>query len=100
MKKTVEIILALTLMGGALAFGGVQSFAYSILEFVVFGLLFLVLAQQTHQGEIRLPLPIWPVLFAGVVVRQLIPLPVALVGKISPHQVVDTVKESHIFSNY
>ena len=89
MKKTVEIVLALTLMGGALAFGGVQSITYTIMELVIFGLLFMVLAQQTHQGEIRLPLPIWPMLFAGVVVLQLIPLPVTLVGRISPHRLAD-----------
>lgn len=89
MKKTVEIILALTLIGGALAFGGVQTITYTILELVIFGLLLVVLVQQTLRGEIRLPLPIWPVLFAGVVVLQLIPLPVSLAGKISPHRLAD-----------
>ena len=89
MKKTVEIILALTLIGGALAFGGVQTITYTIMELVIFGLLLVVLVRQTQRGEIRLPLPIWPMLFAGVVVLQLIPLPVALAGRISPHRLAD-----------
>ncbi len=85
MNRTLELILALTLVAGALAFGGVQTLTYSLMELVVFALLLIVLIAQTREGRIRLPLPIWPILVVFVVVIQLVPLPTWLAGKLSPH---------------
>ncbi len=89
MNRAIEIILALTIVGATLAFGGVQTITFSIMEVVVFALMFAVLVQQTRQGEIRLPLPIWTALFAALVVVQLVPLPPSLVGALSPNRVPD-----------
>ena len=89
MKKWLEVILALVIVGAALAFGGVQVIAYSIVEVVLFALVLLLLWKQTQQGAINLPLPVWPVLFVLLVVLQIIPLPSSLVGYLSPGRLAD-----------
>lgn len=89
MNKAVEIILALTLVGTTLAFGGVQTITFSIMEVVVFGLLLVLLLKQTREGSIELPLPIWPILFVVLVTLQLIPIPVGMLGKVSPPRLAD-----------
>jgi O-antigen ligase len=89
MDKLLEVILALVIVGTALAFGGVQVITYSILEVVLFALVLLLLWKQAQQGAINLPLPVWPALFVLLVVLQLIPLPSSLVGYLSPGRVAD-----------
>ncbi len=89
MNKAIEITLALTLVGTTLAFGGVQTITFSIMEIVLFGLLLALMVRQTLAGEIRLPLPVWPVLFIALVALQLVPLPVGLLGKLSPPRLSD-----------
>jgi O-antigen ligase len=89
MNRAIEIILALTLAGTTLAFGGVQTITFSIMEMVVFGLLAALLIHQAREGEIRLPLPVWPVLFVALVAFQLVPLPASLLGKLSPQRLED-----------
>lgn len=89
MNKAVEIILALTLVGTTLAFGGVQTITFSIMEVVVFGLLLVLLLKQTREGSIELPLPVWPILFVVLVTLQLIPIPVGMLGKVSPTRLAD-----------
>ena len=54
-----------------------------------FALLLALLIRQTLAGEIRLPLPIWPVLFIALVAFQLVPLPADLLGKLSPPRMAD-----------
>jgi len=89
MNRVIEIILALTIVGATLAFGGVQTITFSIMEVAVFALMIAVLIQQTRQGEIRLPLPIWPILFVALVAFQLLPVPVGVLGKLSPSRLSD-----------
>ena len=89
MKKAIEIILALTVVGTVLAFGGVQTITISIMEIVIFGLLLAVLLQQVRDGSMEIPIPVWPVLFLVVVAFQLVPLPVGFLGKLSPQRLGD-----------
>ncbi|MBI4166751.1 MAG: O-antigen ligase family protein [Acidobacteria bacterium] len=89
MNRAIEIILALSIVGGTMAFGGVQTITFSIMEVVVFTLMFAVLIGQTQKGEIRLPLPIWPILFVAFVAFQLMPVPVGVLGKLSPPRLAD-----------
>lgn len=89
MNRTIEIILALTLAGTTLAFGGVQTITFSIMEIVVFGLLAALLIRQTREGSIELPLPLWPILFVVLVAFQMIPVPVGVLAKLSPARLAD-----------
>ena len=90
MNRFAEITLALVIVGVTLAFGGVQPISYSLMEVVLFLVTLIIVVRQTLQGEVRLPVPIWPVLFALFVALQLIPLPTWLVGAISPARLADT----------
>ena len=90
MNRFAEITLALVIVGVTLAFGGVQAISYSLMEVVLFLVVLIIVVRQTLQGEVRLPVPIWPVLFALFVALQLIPLPTWLVGAISPARLADT----------
>ena len=89
MNRFIEVTLALVVVGTTLAFGGVQTITFTIMEFVVFGLFLLLLLQQTRAGLIELPLPIWPILFVVLVASQLIPIPVAVLEKVSPARLAD-----------
>jgi O-antigen ligase len=89
MKKWLEVLLALVLIGATLAFGGVQVITYSIVEVVLFALVLLLLWRQTQQGAINLPLPVWPALFVLLVALQIVPLPSLLVGYLSPGRLAD-----------
>jgi len=89
MNKLLEALLALAIVGATLAFGGVQTITYSLMEIVLFALLLALLLKQAREGEIRLPLPLWPVLFLLVVVVQVIPLPSGLVETLSPARAAD-----------
>jgi len=89
MNRLIEVTLALVVVGTTLAFGGVQTITFTIMEFVVFGLFLLLLLQQTRAGLIELPLPIWPILFVVLVASQLIPIPVAVLEKVSPARLAD-----------
>lgn len=84
MDRVLEIILALTLLGAVLAFGGVQPLTYALMEFALFLAVLLLLWKQTRQAEIVLRLPVWPVLFALWALLQLVPFPSFFVGWISP----------------
>jgi hypothetical protein len=84
MRKLIEIVVALILVGTTLAFGGVEPIAYSAACAGLFLALLLVMLRQTWQGEIHIPVSIWPVLFALWVLLQVIPLPASLVASLSP----------------
>lgn len=84
MDKTLEVILALVMIGATLDFGGVQPHAYSLLEGIIFFCLFLLLLKQRRQGKIDLRVPYGPVLFALLAVLQMIPLPSGLIRSLSP----------------
>jgi O-antigen ligase len=79
-RKPAEIVLALVIIGEVLALGGVQPIAYSLMEIVIFGLVVFLVFNQSRAGQIQLPLPIWPVLFALFVLFQLIPLPTSWIS--------------------
>ncbi len=84
MDKLLELTLALAIIGATLAFGGVQSLAYSLVEVVLFLAVLMLLLRQTWQGKIGLMLPIWPALFALLSVLQLIPLPSRIIVTLLP----------------
>ena len=75
MKKIVEWGLLLIITGSVLAFGGVQSPAYTAMEVALFLLTLVVLVRQTIDGKIDLPLPLWILPFLCLVLLQTIPLP-------------------------
>ncbi len=89
MKKATEIILALVIIGTTLAFGGVQPIAYSLMELALLLAMLVFLVNQMRQGRISLDLSVWPVLFALLVMLQLIPLPYGLVVRLSPGRLLD-----------
>jgi O-antigen ligase len=95
MNRVLEIVLALTICGVTLAFGGVQTITFTIMEFVVFTLLLLLVVKQTREGQIDLPLPVWPLLFVLLVALQLLPMPTVLLGKLSPGRLSDLAATSH-----
>ncbi|MGH9328310.1 MAG: O-antigen ligase family protein [Terriglobia bacterium] len=84
MQRTAEIVLSLVIIGATLAFGGVQPFTYSALEIAVFALILVLVLHQARHGSVKLPLPIWPLLFALLIVFQIVPLPAALATRINP----------------
>src|SRR5947208_3628875 len=84
MDRILELILVLAIIGSTLAFGGVEPLTYSIAEVVLFLCVLLLLLKQTREGNVRLPLPLWPVVFAFWVLVQVIPLPSRLIKVISP----------------
>ncbi|MBZ5513991.1 MAG: O-antigen ligase family protein [Acidobacteriia bacterium] len=89
MNNRMEVVLALVIVGATLAFGGVQVITYSLMEVVLFALALTLLWKQAQRGEIRLALPVWPILFVLLVVLQVVPLPTALAGRLSPGRLED-----------
>ncbi len=89
MNRVLELVLAVTIVGATLAFGGVQPLTYTLLELAVFLAVLLLLWRQTRQGEIALRLPLWPVLFVLWALVQLLPLPSFVIGWISPARLLD-----------
>ena len=89
MNRVLELVLAVTMVGATLAFGGVQPLTYTLMEFALFLAVLLLLWKQTRQGEISIPLPLWPVLFALWALLQLVPLPSFVIGWISPARLLD-----------
>jgi O-antigen ligase len=89
MKQFITLVLAVVLCGTVLAFGGVETGAYTAAEVAVFTAFFILLFQQTKAGTIRLPLPVWPLLFLLWGGFALVPLPPSLVRTLSPHRWLD-----------
>jgi len=89
MNRVLELVLAVAIVGATLAFGGVQPLTYTLMEFALFLAVLLLLWKQTRQGEISIPLPLWPVLFALWALLQLVPLPSFLIGWLSPARLLD-----------
>jgi O-antigen ligase len=87
-KKVVEWGLLLIITGSVLAFGGVQSPAYSAMETTLFLLTLVVLARQTGGGKIDFPLPLWILPFFCLVLFQTIPLPERIVSWLSPNRLL------------
>jgi O-antigen ligase len=84
MNRTLEIVLSVTVVGTALAFGGVVPAAYSAMEIVLFASLLALLIHQTWQGRIELHLAIPPVLLALWLSLELMPLPAGWVRWLEP----------------
>ena len=89
MNRLLELVLAVTMVGATLAFGGVQPLTYTLMECGVFLAMLLLLWKQTRRGKITLGLPLWPVLFALWALLQLVPLPSSFIGWISPARLLD-----------
>ncbi len=87
--KLLEWILAFVMVGMALAFGGVQTITYSLMEVILFFAVLTLLLKQTWEGKIDLRLPVWPLLFSLLVIVQTIPLPSGLIGFLSPTRLLD-----------
>ena len=101
--RVLELVLASVIAGSALAFGGVQPVAYSLMEIVLFLVLLLVVIgrarreptaianrnAEEHQRGTGLHLPLWPLLFALWAGLEIIPLPVAWVVRVSPARALD-----------
>jgi hypothetical protein len=84
MNRTLEIVLSVTVVGTALAFGGVVPAAYSAMEIVLFASLLALLIHQTWQGRIELHLAIPTVLLAFWLSLELMPLPAGWVRRLEP----------------
>ena len=102
--RVLELVLASVMAASALAFGGVQPLAYSLMEIVLFLVLLLALYGRRHSeptqvamrhgGEERqcgagLHVPLWPLLFALWAGLEIIPLPIAWVVRLSPARALD-----------
>jgi hypothetical protein len=74
MHKIIELVLALVVIGAALAFGGVQPITFSLMRVGVFLFLFLLIFNQLRSGKAELPLSLRPLLFILVVAMQLVSL--------------------------
>jgi O-antigen ligase len=83
-NKVLEWLLIAVIVGSTLAFGGVQPLAYSLMEIALFVGLLALLWHQTREGKIEVRLPVWPILFALLVLLQVLPLPSALIARVSP----------------
>ncbi|MGH9359916.1 MAG: O-antigen ligase family protein [Terriglobia bacterium] len=88
MQKRIEILLAVIIVGATLAFGGVQPLAYSLMEIAIFAILAALLVNQTRRGRIQLPVPVWPLIFAALVVCQMAPLPVSWIERMNPQRLL------------
>jgi len=88
MSKLVEISLILGLGLAVLAFGGVETISFSIVEVIFFGAAALLLAAFP---EITLPssrkIVFTPVVLSGIVLLQLCPLPASLVHRVAGRDV-------------
>src|SRR5947208_9751975 len=94
MRTALEIILTLVIIGAALAFGGVQPLVYSLMEVVLFVAALLLLLKPTRERSAEVKVPLWPVLFAALVVLEVAPLPRSLVARISPARLASPRLES------
>jgi len=83
-NNVLEWLLIAVVVGSTLAFGGVQSLTYSLVEVTLLLGLLALLWSQAREGTIEIRLPIWPVLFALWVLLQVIPFPSSLVLRLSP----------------
>lgn len=90
MDNKIEVAFVLIIWWTALAFGGVEPFAYTVTEAGVFLIVFLLLWNQTRHGDIKLTLPIWPVLFWVWAAIALVPLPLSIVERLSPARASDS----------
>jgi len=85
-KKIVEWSLLLIITGSVLAFGGVQSPAYTAMEVALFLMTLIILVRQTMDGKMNLPLPLWILPFLCLALLQMIPLPLRVVSWLSPNR--------------
>src|ERR1700677_1095091 len=97
MSKLAEISLILGLAIAVLAFGGVETISFSIVEVIFFGTAALLLVTSP---EITLPSPrmivLIPVMLSGIVLLQLCPLPASLLHRVAGRDVPPT----HIHAAY
>jgi len=93
MKKVLEWLLIAVVVGSTLAFGGVQPLVYSLVEVALFSGFLALLWHQAREGKIDIRLPIWPLLFAFLILLQVIPLPSPLILRLSPARFVGPAAE-------
>jgi len=83
MQRAIEVTLVLVMIGVTLAFGGVQRLTYSLMEVALFLTFLSRWLKQAWDGEIRIPLSVWPCLLVLLVALQIIPLPTSFVGTLA-----------------
>src|SRR6516225_11874864 len=88
MNKVLEGLLIAVVVGSTLAFGGVQPLAYSLVEITLFSGFVALLWHQAREGKIEIRVPIWPLLFACLIMLQMVPLPAPLIVRLSPQRFV------------
>src|SRR5580658_10458403 len=96
MSKLAEISLILGLAIAVLAFGGVETISFSIVEVIFFGTAALLFVTSP---EITLPsrmIVLIPVVLSGIVLLQLCPLPASLLHRVAGRDVPPT----HIHAAY
>src|SRR5215471_19115450 len=93
MNKVLEWLLIAAVVGSTLAFGGVEPLVYSLLEVALFWGFLALLWHQAREGKIEIRLCIWPLLFAFLILLQVIPLPLSLILKLSPARFVGPAAE-------
>jgi O-antigen ligase len=84
MNRTLEIVLAIVVVGTALAFGGVQPAAYSAMEIVLFASVLALLIHETWQGQIELHVAVAPLVLVVWLALELVPLPSGFVRLLEP----------------
>ena len=89
MNRAIEIGLTIIVVGTAVAYGGVEKLAYTLLEAGVFALLLGFLLVRARQGRARLFLPAWTAFFVLWVILQLLPMPESWVLALSPFRATD-----------
>jgi putative inorganic carbon (HCO3(-)) transporter len=98
MTKFAEISLILELAIAVLAFGGVETISFSIVEVVFFGAAALLLATSS---EIYFPsfgkTSLVPVVLSGIVLLQLCPLPLSLLNRLAGREVAQPgIRAGHL----
>jgi len=93
MNNVLEWLLIAVVVGSTLAFGGVQPLAYSLVEVALFSGFVALLWHQAREGKIEIRVPIWPLLFAFLIMLQVIPLPRSLILRLSPARFVGPAAE-------
>src|SRR5215471_13097535 len=88
------------MVGMTLAFGGVQSLSYSLMEAVILALVLILSWKFSRQEKMTLRIPLAPVLFALLVLLQIIPLPADWVQKISPARQLGSAGLNNLGSNW
>ncbi len=96
--------IALILIFAPLAFGSVHVWAYTFIELTIFCLILLyiidrfAISRSDSFGWIKTPVNLFIILFLGLMILQITPLPVFIVKLISPQTYADKMKIVALFN--